>query len=73
MKNVVFTFSPESYTFGSKKINMTFTGRLFRRWYKICGTYVHQAAIGGGTTCPYEQLTPTSPIVHINFKDRNKD
>ena len=36
---------------------------LFRRWYKICHTYVHQAAIGGGTTCPYEQLTPTSPTI----------
>ena len=36
---------------------------LFRRWYKICHTYVHRAAIGGGTTCPYEQLTPTSPTL----------
>ena len=36
---------------------------LFRWWYNICHTYVHQAAIGGGTTCPYEQLTPTSPKV----------
>ena len=33
---------------------------LFRRC-NICRTYVYQAAIGGGTTCPCEQLTPTSP------------
>ena len=26
MKNVVFTFSPENYTFGSKTIYMTFAG-----------------------------------------------
>ena len=37
----------------------------FRRWYKICHTYVHQAAIGGGTTCPYEQLTPYLPYCHL--------
>ena len=34
---------------------------VFRRWYNICRTYVHQAATGGGTTFPYEQLPPTSP------------
>ena len=39
----------------------------FRRWYKICHTYVHQAAIGGGTTCPYEQLTPTSPTKYLVY------
>ena len=42
---------------------------LFRRWYKICGTYVHQAAIGGGTTCPYEQLTPTSPNLSMKLQN----
>ena len=34
--------------------------RPFRMWQDHCNIYVHRAAIGGGTTFPYEQLTPTS-------------
>ena len=30
--------------------------------------FVHLAGIGGGTTCPYEQLTPTSPSCHEVLK-----
>ena len=43
---------------------------LFRRWYKICHTYVHQSAIGGGTNYPYEQLTPTSPMPYLFYLDK---
>ena len=37
--------------------------RLFIGCQDHFNTYVHPAAIVGGTTCPYEQLTPTSPTV----------
>ena len=59
-----------------KKIYVDFTGELTRlmlisasnfagvAWYDLCNyIYVHVAGIGGGTTCPYEQLTPISPTV----------
>ena len=37
--------------------------RLFIGCQDHFNTYVHPAAIVGGTTCPYEQLTPTSPTI----------
>ena len=43
---------------------------LFGRWYKICLTYIHHAATGGGTTCPYEQLTDTSPTIMVTFNQK---
>ena len=37
----------------------------FSRWLNLCNIYVHQAGIGGDTTCPYENFTPTSPITLV--------
>ena len=43
--------------------NAELTLKPISRLQNLCNIYVHQAGIGGGTTCPYEQLTPASPIV----------
>ena len=55
----LFFSLPENYFFGSKTSQMVFTST----WTFAIYFYVRQA----GTTCPYAQLTPTSPTVASTY------
>ena len=69
--STVFPFSLENYNFGSQNIYMDSKGGLgwqmlisalnLSGFGRTIAIYMYQAAIWGGTTCPDEQLTPTSP------------